>query len=273
LIDFFRKSKSIFKRGAIMKIDLNCDLGESFGAYKIGHDELVIPFVTSVNVACGFHGGDPSVIRSTVEMAKKHGVAVGAHPGYPDLLGFGRRNMIMHPDEVYSMVIYQIGAVRAFTDLYNIPLQHVKPHGALNNMAAVDLDLARVIARAIYDYDKDLILLAVAGSQLARAGEEIGLQVANEVFADRAYEPDGTLRNRKYPDALIHDPVEAANRVLQMVKENTIVAIDGTRIPVRPDSVCLHGDGLTAVKLAETLRKELIAHGVELCSLKEKLEK
>ncbi len=247
-----------------MRIDINSDLGESFGAYKIGQDEAVIPMVSSVNVACGFHGGDPLVIRKTVEMAKQYGVAVGAHPGFPDLQGFGRRNMYLHPDDVYASMIYQIGAVRAFTDLYNLPLQHVKPHGAINNMAAVDMDLARVIAQAIYDYDKSLILLAVAGTKLAQAGREMGLQVANEVFADRTYEPDGTLRNRKYPDALIRDPVVAARRVVEMVKDGVLVAIDGSKISVQPDSVCLHGDGEAAVAIARTLREELANHGIEI---------
>ncbi|MCF8567453.1 5-oxoprolinase subunit PxpA [Alicyclobacillus tolerans] len=250
-----------------MRIDLNSDLGESFGAYTMGHDELVIPSVTSVNVACGFHGGDPTVIQQTVEMAVKHNVAVGAHPGFPDLLGFGRRNIVMDAKDVYSMMIYQIGAVRAFTDLFNIPLQHVKPHGALNNMAAVDADLAMAIAKSIRDYDKDLILLAVAGTELAKAGEKVGLPVAQEVFADRNYEPNGTLRPRKYSDALIRDPEESFRRVLRMVQDHVIEAIDGTLVPVQPDSVCLHGDGPTAVKLAETLRRELTAHGVEVRSL------
>jgi 5-oxoprolinase (ATP-hydrolysing) subunit A len=254
-----------------MKVDLNSDLGESFGAYTIGHDEEVIPLVTSINVACGFHGGDPTVIQKTIQLAAKHGVAVGAHPGFPDLLGFGRRNMTMKHDDAYSMVIYQIGAVRAFTDLAGIPLQHVKPHGALNNMAAVDKDLAMAIAKAVYDYDKSLILLAVAGTQLALAGEEVGLPVAQEVFADRTYEPNGTLRNRKFPDALITDVDESARRVIRMLKENVIEAIDGTLIPVKADSICLHGDGASAVQIASSLRSKLVAEGVELCNLDEKL--
>ncbi|WP_029422682.1 LamB/YcsF family protein [Alicyclobacillus macrosporangiidus] len=250
-----------------LRVDLNADLGESFGAYKIGNDEELIPLVTSINVACGFHGGDPLVIQRTVELAKRHGVGVGAHPGFPDLQGFGRREMHMRPEDVYAMVIYQIGAVRAFTDLYGVPLQHVKPHGMLNNMAAVDEDLARVIAQAIYDYDKNLILLAVAGTKLAHAGEKVGLRVANEVFADRTYEPDGTLRNRKYPDALIKDPKVAAERVVTMIRDHVIVAIDGTPIPVDAHSVCLHGDGPTAVQVASALRQELVAQGIELVPL------
>ena len=175
----------------------------------------------------------------------------------------------MDSKDVYAMMIYQIGAVRAFTDLYSISLQHVKPHGALNNMAAMDRELALVIAQSIYDYDKNLILLAVAGTELAKAGDQVGLRVAQEVFADRTYEPNGTLRNRKYPDALIRDPQESARRILRMVADHVIEAVDGSLIPVQADSICLHGDGVTAVKLAETLRQELIDHGIELCTLTE----
>jgi len=252
-----------------LKVDLNSDLGESFGAYKIGDDERIIPLVTSVNVACGFHAGDPSVIRRTVELAARSGAAVGAHPGFPDLQGFGRRTMHMSEDEVYDITVYQIGALKAFADACGIRLQHVKPHGALYNMASADIALARAIARAVYDVDSDLILLALSGSRLLDAGREIGLKVASEVFADRAYEPDGSLRSRKHPDALIHDPMKAAGQAVTMLTEKTVVAIDGTRVPVEADSICFHGDGSNAVQLIQTIRGELQKRGIAIVPLRE----
>ncbi|MDD6877888.1 MAG: LamB/YcsF family protein, partial [Clostridiaceae bacterium] len=195
------------------KVDLNCDLGESFGAYTIGLDARVIPHISSANVACGYHAGDPAVMRKTVAMAARAGVAVGAHPGFPDLVGFGRRNMTVSPDEAYEYMLYQLGALSAFAKAAGVRLQHVKPHGALYNMAGKDAALAAAIARAIYDFDPSLILLGLSGSAMLTEGEKLGLRCAKEVFADRGYNEDGSLVNRKLPGAMITDEDLAIERV------------------------------------------------------------
>jgi len=247
-----------------MKVDLNADLGESFGNYTCGMDEEVIPYISSANVACGFHASDPLVMSKTVKLAKKSGVSIGAHPGYPDLVGFGRRNMDVKPEEVKAMIQYQVGALQAFCTANGCKLAHVKPHGAMYNMAAKDEKLAYAIAEGIYEVDPGLTLLGLANSFLISAAKETGLKAANEVFADRAYNSDGTLVKRGLEGAVITDENVAISRVLQMVKKGTVVAIDGTEIEVCADSVCLHGDGKKAVLFAKELREHLEAEGVEV---------
>ncbi|PSR56282.1 LamB/YcsF family protein [Adhaeribacter arboris] len=246
-----------------LSVDLNCDMGESFGAYQLGNDEAILPFVSSVNIACGFHAGDPAVMKKTVNVALQQEVAIGAHPGLPDLGGFGRREVAVTPEEVYDMVIYQVGALAGFIKAAGGTLHHVKPHGALYNMAAVNLPLAQAIAEAIYRVNPEVFLYGLAGSALVQAGQNIGLQTANEVFADRTYQANGTLTSRRQPDALITDEQQALNQVVQMVKDNTVRVQDGSIIPIKADTICIHGDGKHAVtfarKINETLQQENIA--------------
>jgi 5-oxoprolinase (ATP-hydrolysing) subunit A len=244
------------------RIDLNADLGESFGKYTLGCDEAMLEVVTSANIACGFHAGDPDVMARTVRLAAEKGVAVGAHPGLPDLAGFGRRAMAVTPEEVFNMVVCQIGALSGFAKVFGTKVNHVKPHGALYHMAANDRALAGAIAEAVHSFDPGLILVAPWGSELAKAGEERGLRVAAEVFADRALLSDGRLVPRNRPDALVRNPVFAARRVVRMVKEGIAVAVDGTEIPVRADTVCVHGDHPGADEFARLLRQTLEAEGI-----------
>lgn len=247
-------------------IDLNCDLGESFGAYTIGMDAQVIPYVTSANVACGFHAGDAVVMERTVALCKASGAAVGAHPGLPDLQGFGRRVMKISPAEAGAFVTYQVGALKAFCDAAGVPLHHVKPHGALYNMAGRDRELADAIARAVQSAAPGAVLLALSGSEMVRAAQAIGLPVASEVFADRGYRPDGSLVPRGTPGAMIEDEDEAITRVIRMVKEGKVRACDGTDIAIRADSVCVHGDGPKALAFVRKISAALKASGVELTS-------
>lgn len=251
------------------KIDLNSDLGESFGAYKIGSDASVIPLISSANVACGFHAGDPVVMAKTVALCKESGCALGAHPGYPDLVGFGRRNLAVSPAEAMTMTTYQIGALDAFCKAAGIKMQHVKPHGAMYNMAAKDAALAKAICEAIYEYDKNLILMGLAGSQMLVQAKEMGLKCAAEVFADRAYEEDGTLVARSKPGSMIEDEEEAVARVIRMIKEGKVTAITGKDIEITADSVCVHGDGPKALAFVEKLRNAFAAEGIEIVPLTE----
>ncbi len=244
------------------RIDLNCDMGESFGAWRMGHDEAVMDSVTSANVACGFHGGDPEVMRRTVRLAKQQGVAVGAHPGLPDLVGFGRREMKVAPGELEDMMLYQVGALAAIAAAEGVRLQHVKPHGALYNMTARDPDLAAAIARAVAALDKTLILLGLPNSELVRAGERAGLRTAAEAFADRAYEPDGSLASRRKPGSVIHDPDTVVARVVRMVDEGGVVAIDGSWVSLPVETICTHGDTRGADELVRRLRAALETRGV-----------
>jgi UPF0271 protein len=246
------------------RVDLNCDLGESFGSYKLGMDEEILPYVTSVNIACGFHAGDPSVMRTTAQLALAAGIAIGAHPGLPDLLGFGRRNMDISAQEAYDMVVYQIGALEAVVQAEGGTLQHVKPHGALYNMAAKRKDLSEAIARAVYKVNADLILFGLSGSELIRAGEAIGLQTAQEVFADRTYEEDGSLTPRSHPDALIKDPHQAISQVIRMIQEGVVRSREGQEIRIQADTVCIHGDGSQALEFARQIRKSCAEAGIEL---------
>ena len=251
------------------QIDLNCDLGESFGNYKIGMDEEVIPLISSANVACGYHASDPSVMQKTIAMTKKFGTAVGAHPGFPDLMGFGRRNLSVSPAEAKAYTLYQLGALDAFCRTQGVKMQHVKPHGALYNMAAKDYELARGICEAIYEFDKELIVLALSGGELVRAGEDIGLRTALEFFADRAYEEDGTLVNRRKEGAVITDENEALARVVRMIKENKLTAITGKDISIKADSVCVHGDGVKALEFVKKIREKLTDEQIAIKSLAE----
>jgi len=246
----------------MFRVDLNADLGESFGNYTIGMDEAVIEHVTSVNVACGWHAGDPVVLAKTLRLAKAHGVAVGAHPGFPDLLGFGRRNMTVTPDEAEAYVLYQLGALYAFARAEGVEIQHCKPHGALYNMAGKDIRLATGICRAVARFDKNIILLGLAGSKLLEAAAEQGLRSASEVFADRGYEEDGALVARSKPGAMISDENEAVARVSRMVREGMVRTVTGKDIPIRADSVCVHGDNASAVEFVRTIRAKLEGDGV-----------
>ena len=251
------------------RVDLNSDLGESFGRYTLGMDDKIIPLITSANVACGYHASDPVVMDKTVSMVREAGIRVGAHPGFPDLMGFGRRNMAVSPAEAKAYVMYQLGALEGFCRAKGVKLQHVKPHGALYNMAAKDYELSRAICEAIYEFDKNLIVLALSVGELARAAKDMGLRTALEVFSDRAYEEDGTLVNRRKDGAMITDEDEAIARVVRMVKEKKVTAITGKDIPIQADSVCVHGDGAKALAFVERIRKALTEEGVEICSLDE----
>ncbi|MFD1780405.1 5-oxoprolinase subunit PxpA [Fredinandcohnia salidurans] len=249
-------------------IDLNCDLGESFGTYKIGKDEEVLSFISSANVACGFHAGDPHVINQTVQLAKKYGVAIGAHPGFQDLVGFGRRTMAVSPKDVYDLVLYQIGALAAFCKAHEVKLSHVKPHGALYNMAAVDTNLAEAIAKAVRIFDPTLSLYGLAGSKLIEAGEKYGLHTVSEVFADRTYQPNGTLTPRTQEGAVIHDSNVAIKQVLQMVKEQTVQTTTGEIIPIKADSICVHGDNDHALQFVQELRQALTNEGITIKAIR-----
>ena len=251
----------------MLKIDLNCDLGESFGNYKIGMDEEVIKYVSSANIACGFHASDPLVMEKTVLMAKNAGVAVGAHPGFPDLVGFGRRNMNVSVPELKAMVLYQLGALDAFCRKNKIKMQHVKPHGAMYNMAAKDEKLALAISEAVAEYDSSLILLGLSGSQMLAAAQKVGLPFKKEVFADRAYEEDGSLVARTKPGAMIDDEKEAIERLITMIRYGKVCAITGKEISVEPDSVCVHGDNPKALDFVIRIKNRLTEEGITVESM------
>jgi UPF0271 protein len=245
-----------------MRIDINSDLGESFGAYTIGNDAGLMQAITSANIAAGFHAGDPSVLRDTIRLAKAHGVAVGAHPGFPDLVGFGRRELNVTPRQAEDFVLYQVAAVLGVAAAEGVAVQHVKPHGALFNMAVRDADLASAIARAVAAIDKSLILFGLPGSEILRAGRAAGLRVAAEVFADRAYEPDGSLMSRRKPGSVIHDAVAVVARAVKMVTERSVTASDGSVVPLEADTICVHGDTPGSDVLAVSLRAGLESAGV-----------
>jgi len=245
-----------------MRIDINSDMGESFGAYSIGHDAGLMASITSANIAAGFHAGDPSVLRETIRLAKVRGVAVGAHPGFPDLVGFGRRELNVTPKEAEDMVLYQVAAVAGVAAAEGVRMQHVKPHGALFNVAARSVELSTAIARAVAAFDSSLILFGLPGSEILNAGRAAGLRVAAEVFADRAYEPDGLLASRRKPGAVIHDPDVVVARAVRMVKERSVVAIDGSVVPLEADTICVHGDTPGSDDLAARIRAGLEAAGV-----------
>lgn len=254
-----------------IQIDMNSDVGESFGIYKLGFDEEVIPHITSANIACGFHGGDPGVMRKTIAFAKQHGVEVGAHPGFPDLMGFGRRNLDASLEEVQDDVIYQLGALQAFAASQGVRLQHLKPHGALYNMAAANLKIWETIAEGVARIDREIILVALATSKkdaLLEIGKRYGLRIAFEAFPDRAYTKEGTLVSRREKGAVIHDHEQVAQRALKMALEGKVVAIDGTEIELRAETLCVHGDNPAAVQMVKKIRHDLIAAGVEVTAMK-----
>jgi 5-oxoprolinase (ATP-hydrolysing) subunit A len=241
-----------------MTIDLNCDMGEAFGAWQMGQDELLMQHITSANIACGFHAGDASIMRKTAQLAREHGVKIGVHPSFPDLQGFGRRNMQLSPEEVYDICVYQIGAMLGVVRSLKASLHHVKPHGALYNMAAKDPKLARAIAEAIKAVQPNLVLYGLSGSCLISEARKVGVKTASEVFADRTYQNDGSLTPRNQPNALITDKQMAVNQVVRMIQDKVVEATDGTLVPIQADTVCVHGDGIHAVEFVKML-KEAIA--------------
>jgi 5-oxoprolinase (ATP-hydrolysing) subunit A len=245
-----------------MRVDLNADVGESFGAYSIGHDSALMKIITSANIAAGFHGGDPSVLRHTIRLAKSAGVAIGAHPGFPDLAGFGRRDMQVSAREAEDFVLYQIAAVAGVASAEGGRVQHVKPHGALFNMAARDQGLAAAIVRAVAAFDRHLILFGPPRSELVRAGQAAGLRVAAEGFADRAYEPEGSLVSRSKPGAVIHDVDAVVKRAVQIARDHEVIAIDGSTVPLNVETICVHGDTEGADVLARRIREGLEAAGI-----------
>ena len=252
------------------RIDLNSDVGESFGNYKLGLDKEVIPLISSANIACGYHAGDPNVMKRTVALAKEHGVGVGAHPGLPDLMGFGRRTMDATLEEIKGYMTYQIGALQAFAAAEGLTLQHVKPHGALYNMAVQDASIWEAAAEVLGNTNRDLILVVLAGSnrkELEAVGSRYGIRIAFEFFADRAYNPDGSLVSRREEGAVIRDHNIAAERVLKVVKEGKVVSRDGSEIDLRAETVCVHGDNPEALALVKNIRKELVSSNVDIAPM------
>ncbi|WP_278925509.1 5-oxoprolinase subunit PxpA [Staphylococcus auricularis] len=250
-----------------MKVDLNCDLGEAFGNYGFGGDQQIIPLITSANVACGFHAGDWNVLNETVELAKQYDVGIGAHPGLPDLQGFGRRNMDISAAEIYNIVVYQLGALQGFCSIYDVKINHVKPHGALYQMGARNKDIAQAIAQAVYDFDPSLIFVGLSNTLLISEANAIGLNTASEVFADRRYEEDGQLVSRKEDDAVIADTDEAIQQVLKMVTENKVISRTGKEIDLQADTICVHGDGAHALEFVTQIRKALSKEGISITQL------
>ncbi|MQF82838.1 LamB/YcsF family protein [SAR202 cluster bacterium AD-802-E10_MRT_200m] len=246
-------------------IDLNCDMGEGFGPYTLGPDDQVVRYITSANIACGFHAGDPGCMRRTVEMAEEIGVGVGAHPSFPDLVGFGRRPMSLTKEEARDCVLYQMGALTAFTQSKR--LQHVKIHGAMYNMAAAGGDLAKAICDAVLEFDPNLIIIVLAGSRWAEIAREMGMRVAEESFTDRAVNPDGTLVDRKVPGSVLEDVNVIVERAVSMARDHRIIATDGTKLEINPDTLCLHGDTPGAVQIAAAIHDALVDVGVDLVPL------
>jgi len=245
-------------------VDLNCDMGESFGAWRMGCDEKLMDYVSSINIACGFHAGDPCVIRRTVELAVRKSVAIGAHPSFPDLQGFGRREMKMSEQEIFDIVLYQVSALKGICEAFGGKLHHVKPHGALYNQAAKNPSVARAIAEAVKAIDSSLVFYGLSGSCLVAEASKIGLRTASEVFADRTYQPDGTLTPRHFQNALIKNTAEAIKQVLQMVKTQTVTATNGEVISLTAETICIHGDGENALELAIAINSELRKNGIQI---------
>ena len=251
----------------VNKIDLNSDVGESFGNYKLGMDEDLIPLISSANIACGFHAGDPAVMKRTIAIARENGVAIGAHPGFPDLIGFGRRNMDASLEEIKDYVTYQVGAIQAFAAAQKMKLQHVKPHGALYTMAVQNPAIWDAVAEAIAALDNSLILFVLAGANrkdLEAIGAKHGIRIGFEFFGDRAYNRDGSLVSRKEPGAVIHDHEQVAEKVLKMVQDGKVVCIDGSEIDMAADTICVHGDNPSALALVKNIREALLASGIEI---------
>ncbi|MGI2328557.1 LamB/YcsF family protein [Planococcus sp. YIM B11945] len=251
------------------KVDLNCDMGESYGAYAMGRDAEIMDYITSANIACGFHAGDPATMRKTVQLALEKNVGIGAHPGLQDLVGFGRRNIAITPQEAYDLTVYQIGALAGFVQAEGGRLQHVKAHGALYNMAAKNAGLSEAIAEAVYKIDPELILFGLSGSEIVKAGQKIGLRTANEVFSDRTYQPDATLTPRTQSNALITDPQTAIRQVIRMVKESKVQTVEKQDIAIQADTICIHGDGATALDFAVEISKTLRDTGIDVVKVQE----
>jgi UPF0271 protein len=250
------------------RVDINSDLGESYGTFRIGNDLEIMPHITSANIACGFHAGDPMTIAETINLAKKLNVAVGAHPGFPDLMGFGRREMLLTLEEAKNYTIYQVGAIQGFAKASGLSLQHVKPHGAFYNMAVQDEKLSRAVVEVVNVWKDDLVIFAPPKSVLAKVAAEAGLRVAHEFFADRAYNSDGSLVSRKQTNAIIKDSREVVERAVKMVKEGVVVAVNGDVLDLgEVHTICVHGDTPTAAKLAEALKKGLVKAGVKVESV------
>jgi UPF0271 protein len=245
-------------------IDLNADLGESFGAYNIGQDSELLQWITSANIACGLHAGDPIVMERTVGLAQQRGIAIGAHPGFPDLQGFGRRNMVLAPMEVKAFLLYQIGALAAFVRSAGATLHHVKPHGALYTMAARDRNLARAIAEAVSVFDPNLSLMALAGSQMVEEGHALGISTIEEAFADRGYDKEGNLIPRSQPGAIIRDPQVVAIRAVQMIRSGFVQAVTGEQVPLSFQSLCIHGDNPNACAIAQAVHQAMVEEGIVL---------
>lgn len=247
-----------------LQIDLNCDMGESFGAWKMGHDEQILPYVSSANIACGYHAGDASVMRYTVAQAIKHGVKIGAHPGLPDLAGFGRRNMAISPENAYDIIVVQVGALAAVAASQGARLHHVKAHGALYNMAAKDATLAKAIAQAIYDVDPSLVTFVLAGSCMVDVAQQCGLTVKQEVFGDRTYQADGSLTPRREHNAMIEDVNQSIIQVLQMVEKGFVTAVDGSHVALKAETLCIHGDQPNATVFAKAIRAACQGAGIAI---------
>jgi len=246
-------------------IDINCDLGEGYGAFSVGNDAEIMPYITSANIACGFHAGDPVTMAKTVRLAKKDNVAIGAHPSYPDIMGFGRREMQLTPEEIMSCTIYQIGALQGFAKAAGVSLQHVKPHGALYNTAAKDEETSKGVVEAVGALDDKLIILAPPKSALAKVAVDAGLRVAHEFFADRAYNADGSLVSRKQPNAIVREPREVVERVVDVIKEKEVLATNGKLVTLgEVHTICVHSDTPAAVSLVQALKKALIKAGIEV---------
>jgi UPF0271 protein len=253
-----------------MRVDINSDVGESFGNYQLGMDDEIIKLVSSVNIACGWHAGDPNVMAETVKKAVEYNVAIGCHPGFPDLMGFGRRSMQVSPYELKNYVKYQIGALKAFVDAEGYALAHVKAHGAMYNMAAKDESLANAIAEAVYEVDSNLVLMGLSGSKLIECGKAKGLQTASEAFADRAYQDDGSLVPRSQPGAVIHDTDKAIKQVIEMVKNKRVRTITGKVIEINAESICVHGDNPKALELVTSIRKRLAIEKIDIKQITDK---
>ncbi len=249
------------------RIDINCDMGESFGNYLLGRDEEILDYVSSANIACGFHAGDPATMRKTVALALQKNVGIGAHPGLQDLIGFGRREMNITQREAFELVVYQLGALSAFVKAEGGRLQHVKPHGALYNMAAKNYQLAEAVAEAVYKVDPEIILFGLAGSESIKAAGQVGLRAASEVFSDRTYQQDGSLTSRREENALIKDSAIAIEQVVRMVKEGKVSSVQGEDIPIQAHTVCIHGDGETALEFAQQISEKLHRNGIKISKI------
>ncbi|WP_257288413.1 LamB/YcsF family protein [Endozoicomonas sp. SESOKO2] len=245
-------------------LDLNCDMGESFGHYSLGNDAGIMPYISSANIACGFHGGDPNIMANTVKLALEHNVAVGAHPGLPDLQGFGRRNMDISPEDAYALTLYQTGALSAFVTAQGGRLHHVKPHGALYNMASRDSGLAKAIAEAVYQFNPELILYGLAGSCLISQAQAIGLMTASEVFADRSYQSNGQLTPRDQAGAMIEDEQKSLDQIREMVLHKQVTSVDGQTVAIKAETLCIHGDGPRALDFVRGCERFLRAQGITI---------